>query len=548
MGTKHFSQIIPDSKKSSKLSRFLACAGLWFAFALVAVMFQWAAGAYDCDFGGHPDEGAHFVTGLMLHDYLVSGFPQHPMRYAENYYAHYPKVALGHYPPGFYVLEGVWLTIFPVNRASVLIFMATLCGTFGFLIFNVALRRLGSMALAGVLAWTAIALPLTQTLTFTVMADLALAIAVLLAALAFVRFMESGRWFDSLAFGLWASAATMTKGSGLFLALVPPLAIVLSSRYRLLKNKSLWIAVVPVVLICGPWLYFSRGITAEGMIDRTPLEHLKFALPYFAKQFVNVFGAMLIPAALGIFWALRRKRSAEGRWLSLEPFWAVMLALPICLVVFFSGIPAGLEPRYLLPVVPAVLFLFGGGLIWLRSLFPREQEGTLGWELGVVAVLIFFVGKFRIEVKDFAGFRESVRQLVGEAGARRDALHFLISSDARGEGAFISEVAMLDRNRPSHTVDRSSKVLASSDWLGRGYKPAFASDVELSQFIDEAGYDGVFVDEGIPSIFLVPHHEQISRVMRSREDFERQPGVSPESGSVRRHSSYLRKTPPPASR
>ena len=32
-------------------------------------------GAYHAEFGSHPDEAAHYVTGLMVRDYLASGLP-----------------------------------------------------------------------------------------------------------------------------------------------------------------------------------------------------------------------------------------------------------------------------------------------------------------------------------------------------------------------------------------------------------------------------------------------------------------------------------------
>jgi hypothetical protein len=102
-------------------------------------------------------------------------------------------------------------------------------------------------------------------------------------------------------------------------------------------------------------------------------------------------------------------------------------------------------------------------------------------------------------------------------------LKFLISSDARGEGAFISEIAILDENRPSHTVDRSSKVLSESDWLGRGYRESFESDEALRSFVLEQQYDGLFLDLSIPQIFLSSHHTRIERVMASCEAFVRGP-------------------------
>jgi hypothetical protein len=73
---------------------------------LSVVAFQWAAGAYTADFAGNPDEPSQVVSSLLVYDYLVDGFPKQPLRFAEDYYVHYPEVAIGHWPPMFYAVEG----------------------------------------------------------------------------------------------------------------------------------------------------------------------------------------------------------------------------------------------------------------------------------------------------------------------------------------------------------------------------------------------------------------------------------------------------------
>src|SRR5215211_7034866 len=82
---------------------------LLIALLLLALVIglQMRAGANHAEFGGHPDEAAHYVTGLMLRDYVASGLPGNPMAYAKTYYDHYPKVAIGNWPPGFYAIQTV---------------------------------------------------------------------------------------------------------------------------------------------------------------------------------------------------------------------------------------------------------------------------------------------------------------------------------------------------------------------------------------------------------------------------------------------------------
>ena len=483
--------------------------GVWIILMLVAVILQIRSGAYMAGFGGHPDEGAHFVTGLMVRDYLVSGFPGHPVRFAENYYAHYPKVAIGHYPPAFYLLEGMWLTVLPVSRTSVMILMAVLSSTFGMLV-----RHLASCAgfgewTSGALGLFAVILPLTQSMSSVVMADLLLAVLILAAALAFSRYLGSARWRDSLAFGLLAAAATMTKGSGLMLALLPGLSILAWGRFRLLTKGSLWLAVVPVLLICLPWMWFSSSITAEGMGDQGLAAHLSAAIPYFGRQLLATFGgALLVPALIGFVRVMRRRETRN------DPVWAVIISLPVVLVVFYSLIPAGLEPRYLLPAVPSVLVLAAEGVRACAGLFAGPPEGRVAIGCGMLVAGLFLLEVFRIPPADFVGFPQRVGRWLdsGSSGTKR----FLVSSDARGEGAFISEIAIRDPDRPSHTVERGSKVLAGSDWLGRGYEEKFGSDEDLADHISRGGYDAIIVDRSIPQILRRPHHQRLERLMAGR--------------------------------
>jgi hypothetical protein len=117
-----------------------ACA-TFLVFLAAAVSLQWFAGAYGADFAGDPDEPAHYVTGLMVRDYIAAGMPGPPLRYAQAYYSHYPKVGLGHWPPVFYAVEAAWMLAFSGSRASVLVLLATISAFAALLLYREAARR-----------------------------------------------------------------------------------------------------------------------------------------------------------------------------------------------------------------------------------------------------------------------------------------------------------------------------------------------------------------------------------------------------------------------
>ena len=93
---------------------------------LMTLLLQWRANAFQAEWSEDPDEPAHYVTGLMVRDYIAGGLRGSPMAFAQNYYAHYPKVAIGHWPPVFYLMQAGWMLLFGISRASLLGLMATL--------------------------------------------------------------------------------------------------------------------------------------------------------------------------------------------------------------------------------------------------------------------------------------------------------------------------------------------------------------------------------------------------------------------------------------
>ena len=55
---------------------------LLFSFYFICVvLLQWRGNAYRSELGGTSDEPAHFITALMVRDYIAAGFPGPPLPY-----------------------------------------------------------------------------------------------------------------------------------------------------------------------------------------------------------------------------------------------------------------------------------------------------------------------------------------------------------------------------------------------------------------------------------------------------------------------------------
>ena len=483
-------------------------AALLFA---VTLLLQSLGGAYRCEFGGHPDEAAHYVTGLMIRDYIASGFHGSPMRFAETYYDHYPKVALGNWPPGFYLIQCAWTIPFSPSRTSVLLLMSVLTTMVAFLVFRTMRRHFsfGEALIGGVLF---IVFPLTQRHTAMVMTEVPIALLSFAALCSFIRYLETERTRDAVLFGALASAAVMTKGSGLFLGLVPVLSLLYTRKFHLLRRLNFWYPAVIVLVFCGPWTWLFRKQAKAGWMESSISWHFtKQALVFYPKNLVLSTGYLLAGvAAVGIIAAFlcpKTKQETEGNGSSIS--WIVFASALLGLLVFHCIIPAGLEDRHLVPALPLLIVFIFSGLRWITKRFPSRfaRPAVIG-----LAMALFLLQTFSIPQKGYAGFQSVAEQLLTKAPS--NDVVFFVSSDAQGEGMFISELAMREK-RPGHTVRRGSKLLASSTWSGSDYQAKFKDAQALTRFLLDQKIGYVVIDNGIPWYNKREHHEVLSKAAKS---------------------------------
>jgi len=468
----------------------------------LAVIMQWQTGAYRSEFGAHSDEPAHVVTGLMVRDYLADGLLSgtSPLAFANAYYDRYPKVAIGHYPPAFYLVEGLWLL--PVRSpGAVLVLMALLCSVATLLTWHSARNH----GLSGKLAlWPATLFfvhPLVSTYTSIVMSDLLLVIFCLLAIEAWRKFLGSSKARHSLWFGLWAAAAILTKGSGLFLALLPPLSIALTGKWQLLKCRALWLAAVPVLFLAAPWMVATQHITAEGMSSIPLSEYVPTALAFFVQQLPREFGWLVCGVALitiirGVVQVFTRR--------SLDDSSACHIATVLGLITLYLVVPAGLDGRYFLPLV-ASLYALCFGLV--SSVVEHRFSKTA--QSPAIIVTLFALAAFyeakRPVVKHLVGYAPVIDAIVAETEmpGEGEFIDVLIASGSNGEGAVVAAAAF--RPEAPLKIHRSSKLLVETDWMGRNARPFSRPGAETWQRLSELGIDWILVDDDstLPQVTLL---------------------------------------------
>jgi hypothetical protein len=479
-------------------------AALFPLFLAVAVGLQVLAGAYQCEFGGHPDEAGHYVTGLLIRDFIARAKPGNPMAYAKTYYKHYPKVALGNWPPNFYLIQAAWTLPLGAGRTQVLALMAVLAALVASLIAAVAVCRVPK-PLAAACGLVFLLLPLVQKYVSMVMTEPTIALLCLLAVVFWARYLAEERVLDSIAFGVVAATCILTKGTGLLLAGIPVISIILTRRWALLKRVSFWLAAVVVVVLAGPWTLLTLKLAKEGWEQGGPsLGFTLSAIPYYAAKLHASFGSpLLLLMLLGLVVAARQAW-IKGKDAGLE---ASLVALVLSVYLFQITVPCGHEARHLIPALAGgcALIALGAWAVWQRlgaTKLGQKGEAAL---LVALLVVVFAVQTFHIPPKGYRGF-QAVAEKILATPEDKDTVLF-VSSDARGEGMFISEIAMREK-RLGHIVQRGSKLLASSSWSGGDYEAKAADAAQLVKTFADAHVGLIVVDTTLPEERLakMPHH------------------------------------------
>jgi hypothetical protein len=470
------------------------------AMAVMIVGLQVWSGAYRAEFST-PDESAHFVTGLMIRDYIAKGFSERPMQFAIDYYVHYPKVAFGAWPPLFHIVEALWLLAWPASRTSVMMLLAVITFLVAWTLYETARRRWGSPKAFG-LVLLLIAMPLSQFLTNRVLADSLIGLFDLWATLCWARYLDRARTTDALAFGVLAGLSMLTKQNGLALLLVPILTIPLVGDWRQLRGTTFWLALGVAGVIGGPAELYSLQFFVGTDLGGTARAHLATYLHMVASELGPAVWPLTLLGAILIF-GQRSRRPTDG-------FWSAIVALPLALLLFHPFTPNRPSSRYLWAGVPSLLLLAGYAADWLATLASASRRRWFEVALATGVGVVFCGTTFAISRKAHVGF-DAVAQAIADLKDCHGCV-ILASSRLEREGMFIAEVAMRDR-RPQHIILRADKMLSRSDWIGAHYVLLHSDPEEIQKWLmavpvklvvmDNAGSEGP------------PHHDLLLGVLRT---------------------------------
>lgn len=443
----------------------------------LALGLQWARGDWAGGWSGHPDEASHFLSGVLVHDYVAGHLGESPMPFAERYYDHYPKIAIGHWPPGFYVLQAAWYFLFPPGLLTALWLMAGIVAATGWVIAMEVRRFAPKLALPCAALW--LVLPPIRANAEKVMAEPLITLLSLLAAVCFARYLEQPRWRWSLLFGLLASMAILTKGTGVALAAVPPLGVLLTGRLHLLRQWTFWAPAALVALLCLPWYLAVPGAKHERVLPYGGPKWMKRRAPEYFRFLGNLFPFPLwagIAAAVALVW------SRLKQW----PFGACALAVVLGNLAGTTGI-AVWESRHLVAVGPPLLIVGAYALHWKTA----SRAETKWLKPAGYAALAGMVGLCLALDAPVDRTLTDQREVVEAVHGRSPVF---IAGYADLEGDMISEIAIREK-RPGTIVIRADKVMAESNLMGTRFSLHMSKPAELKAYLDQRKVDVIVVDE-----------------------------------------------------
>lgn len=460
---------------------------LWFLFfSLIALGLQHRLGAYHAGFGSHPDEPAHYVTGLMVYKYCTTALGTSPMAFAERFYVHYPAVAFGHWPPLFYILQACWGIVFGLSRSSVLMLIACTAGLISTVLYYTIGRQFGRLygfAFAAIF----LVLPIVQQHISSIMAEVPLTLFTFLTALALASASSATTATGAVRFGVCLCATISTKGNGWALIPLPFMMPLFTRCSSLLRRRDIWISTLCVLGICFPMTWATMHMTTDGWAQQSPsMSFFSIALPKLLSFHLTMVGWILfVLTCVGIHITVVRPLLAGDR---VEPLWTSNATVVLCVLLFHAIVPTSLEPRKVFMSIPSLLLFAAAGL---RSIERLLRRSVVPWRLGAafplcVAALIAPGDLAQPHASLHANMGNVAQYILDRKELDRSAILVATTEvDERAELSLVAEMAERENGNYRNAVIRAGKFIADSSWLGSDYKLKYSDAVSANTALQE---------------------------------------------------------------
>ncbi len=324
------------------------------------------------------DETRHVMSGVFFMD-LLHDRPTHLRQYAIDYYLKYPALGILVWPPLFYGLEGVAMSVF----GSSVVVARVLLGLFGLLaciyLFLLSRGVVGpNRAAMAVLAFGTA--PLIFKYSHFVMLEIPMLALALGATYHFVVYLGRETRRDLYLWGFLCAAAALTRFDVIYLLVLFPVLLTVQKKWGILRRREVLLTIIGALCLIAPvyavtawnvgWLH-AREVTQTMDPGDPPMFSWSRLFFYPASLPYNLSWFFVGAAAFGIATAIwRRDRSC------------VVFAVIIGAVyVTFTPI-AEMRERHVIYWVPALAYFAAEGVyhasrVWRRGIAAGVLAGAV---------------------------------------------------------------------------------------------------------------------------------------------------------------------------
>ena len=426
----------------------IALASILLMLAAQAVVYRPSEPFYN------NDENRHVMTGVFFRDVLSDLPIAHPRDYAIRYYLQYPALGVPLWPPLFYFVEGVFMTLFGtstlVSKAVVLGFACVAC----LYLFFLARRTHGAEVAALAVPLLAFG-PLFFEFSHQVMLEIPTLALGLGATYHFVRFLDLQRRSDLFAAAILAALAALTRFSAVYLLPVFLFLVIVRRQWAIFRRRDAYLAAGLAILLVAP--YYAVTATELGWIygklvggTNVGVTGPPFSLSgllFYPSQIPGQIGWFaFLPFAVGLVHAVapsQRRRSL--------PY------LTLAGVIYLVFTPMGIrESRYAIYWVPSLAVFAADGIHFLSGrLRPGRLRAYAYGALGAFVVLGTAAVSMAKPVSFVRGYEAGARYVVEHTRTSRCCLF-----DGGLNGNFIYQMRRLDPGRKLWVL-RGDKLLYS---------------------------------------------------------------------------------------
>ncbi len=419
------------------------------------------------------DAPRHAMNGALVHDFIRDGPFTDPLAYGRAYYTRLPATSLPYHPPLFPMLESLFYFVLGVNVSAARLAVAAAVGAAVLLMYRLVAATHSSQALAFAVTLTFFSWRWSQWLAADVMLEFP-ALALILASLFFIRRMDIDYPMRrGLAFALLAGGAVWTKQQAVFLGLVPFACVLLSRRFRLFRQKTIWVSSVVFGAVVLGLIALSLPLRGTGVNEVPSTARMTYAFAhhsrFYAKTLFAEFGllALAVPALALYFLIVPRLRK---RGLSETD---VYLAWSACAFLLLTAIRP-FDERYLFFVVPPLVLM----LYDAARLSARRIAGPTAASAVLVAIAsAVFAANLRTPRLYLDGPRDAAAAVLANSPRR------ILYCGPRTDGNFIFAIRSMDPDR--------RVIILRGDKLP---PPTFARDA-FEKFANRYGIESIVLEE-----------------------------------------------------